>query len=123
MAAFGTPMVKMGSLDPGSMTPDGRGVLTPNHEKPDTVPRKVPQREAPPPEPSLWNTCRWEPYARKTSSTSETKSTSVHPGGGEVRAESAVLRLRAPTKIFGDLHGQYGDLAPLCRVRKPEHGW
>jgi hypothetical protein len=29
------------------------------------------------------------------------------------RNESTVLRIRAPTKIFGDLHGQFGDLMRL----------
>lgn len=26
------------------------------------------------------------------------------------KAESSVLQIRAPVKIFGDLHGQFGDL-------------
>ena len=29
------------------------------------------------------------------------------------KAESTVLQVRAPVKIFGDLHGQFGDLMRL----------
>jgi hypothetical protein len=33
--------------------------------------------------------------------------------GKPVCRYSPVLKLRAPTKIFGDLHGQFGDLMRL----------
>ena len=109
MAAFGTPMVKMGSLDPGSMTPDGRGVLTPDHEKPDTVPRKVLNE--------LLHPRQWEPdpvgasrgFILNVDEIDELCTLAEE----KFQAESTVLRLRAPTKIFGDLHGQYGDLMRL----------
>ena len=109
MAAFGTPMVKrMGSLDPGSMTPDGRGVLTPDHEKPDTVPRKVLNE--------LLHPRQWEPDPgpnRGFILNADEIDELCNLAEEKFRAESTVLRLRAPTKIFGDLHGQYGDLMRL----------
>lgn len=36
-----------------------------------------------------------------------------------LQQEPTVLKLKAPIKIFGDLHGQFGDLMRLFQARPP----
>lgn len=38
-----------------------------------------------------------------------------------LQQEPTVLKLKAPIKIFGDLHGQFGDLMRLFQVRCTIH--
>jgi hypothetical protein len=38
-----------------------------------------------------------------------------------LQQEPTVLKLKAPIKIFGDLHGQFGDLMRLFQACYPSH--
>jgi len=96
------------SREPGLMTPstDARGGYVPDDQFDGTVHKKVISK--------LLHPRTWEPSTERGFILDADEIDELCAAAEEkFKAESTVLRLRAPTKIFGDLHGQFGDLMRL----------
>ena len=94
-------------MDPGYGTPDGRGGFDAEDDGADDSVHKKVLAE-------LLHPRAWEPPADRSFILDAAEIDELCAAAEEIFAkESTVLRLRAPTKIFGDLHGQFGDLMRL----------
>jgi diadenosine tetraphosphatase ApaH/serine/threonine PP2A family protein phosphatase len=100
---------RMGGGDPGLMTPNtgARGGYTPEDpEAADSVHKRVINK--------LLLPRSWEPPADRSFILNADEIDELCLAAEEkFKQEPTVLKLRAPTKIFGDLHGQFGDLMRL----------
>ena len=100
---------RMGGGDPGLMTPNtgARGGYTPEDLSTESsVHKKVINQ--------LLLPRSWEPPVDRSFILNAEEIDELCTAAEEkFKLESTVLRLRAPTKIFGDLHGQFGDLMRL----------
>ena len=100
---------RMGGGDPGLMTPNtgARGGYTPEDPSAaDSVHKRVINK--------LLLPRSWEPPADRSFILNADEIDELCAAAEEkFKQEPTVLKLRAPTKIFGDLHGQFGDLMRL----------
>jgi diadenosine tetraphosphatase ApaH/serine/threonine PP2A family protein phosphatase len=100
---------RMGGGDPGLMTPNtgARGGYTPEDpEAADSVHKRVINK--------LLLPRSWEPPADRSFILNADEIDELCLAAEEkFKQEPTVLKLRAPTKIYGDLHGQFGDLMRL----------
>ena len=105
---IGTP-ARVGGGDPGLMTPNTAargGYVLEDLSSADTVSKRVINQ--------LLLPRTWEPPADRSFILNADEIDELCGSAEEkFKEEPTVLRLRAPTKIFGDLHGQFGDLMRL----------